>query len=322
MSNGSPTWWQSKDWWIEHWADVLGAIVIPLLLYMVDCNGKKSGDRLVQQQISLQQLSMTQTAADLDNHQAIALVADLATRTEAAQLPQRRAVALALFDYALQGRLYHPSTGLVIGSLSRECDPTTYGLLNQAVEEALKHTPKNEQISCDEKNEDKSAARSCKASKDNASQQVESDNATDTNTLAGARKARAQACTQTPVEPALAVLRQFASPGQRTFRQYLDVGCAETNQGSLPISLSDEERKSFKIAGAPKPHFEGISNLNWANADQPVIDSEGDSMTVNYSIRGLDREFLGNCPGGGHATLVVDYQLAPRAQQEQQQQKQ
>jgi hypothetical protein len=53
VNGGSSPWWRGKNWWIDHWADVIGAIVIPLLLYMIDCNSKNAGDHLVQQQIEL-----------------------------------------------------------------------------------------------------------------------------------------------------------------------------------------------------------------------------------------------------------------------------
>jgi len=312
----STPWWRSKAWWIDHWADVIGAIVIPLLLYMIDCNSKNAGDNLVRQQLDLQQLSMKQAAADADNHQALGLLADMGTRTG----DERRAIALAMLEYSMQGRLYHPSTAVVVDYLKRECDATTYGLLYQAVQEGLRHIPKNAPSpSCDEEDKDSKAAKNCQKTKSEAQAQVDSDTNHDKNLLAEAQRARSNACAQTnyATQAVANILSQYSGPGPRTFRQYLDVGCAETNQGILPIRLSEEEQNTLRVVSVTKPHFEGVSNLNWGNAEQPTIAPDGNSISVPYAIRGLDRQFLGNCPGGGHATLVVVYQLAPRNPEQQ-----
>jgi hypothetical protein len=110
---------------------------------------------------------------------------------------------------------------------------------------------------------------------------------------------------------AVGMLMEYVGPGSRSFRQYLDVGCAETNQGSVNIPLSDRESKTLKVDSVAKPHFEGVSNLNWKDANA-WVDADADEIGASYAIRGLDRQAMGNCPGGGHATLVVDYQLVPR----------
>jgi hypothetical protein len=321
VNGGSSPWWRAKTWWIDHWADVIGAIVIPLLLYMIDCNSKNAGDHLVQQQIELQQLSMKQSTAESDNHQALTLVADMGTRIGDQQLAQRQAIAQAILEYAMQGRLYHPSTAVIVDYMKRECDATTYGLLNQAVEEAFRHIPKNAPIpSCDEKDKDSKIASGCRKVKAAALAQVQSDTDADKNLLSDAEAERSRICAQKPaaVQSAASMLSQYVAPGPRQFRQYMDVGCAETNQGTLPILLSAQERNTLRVASVAKPHFEGISNLNWEDANAKP-DGNGDSIAVTYAIRGLDRQFLGNCPGGGHATLVVDYQLASRITPEQQQ---
>lgn len=312
----STPWWRSQAWWIDHWADVIGAIVIPLLLYMIDCNSKSAGDNLVQQQLDLQQLSMKQSAADADNHQALGLLADMGTRSG----DERRAIALAMLEYSMQGRLYHPSTAVVVDYLKRECDATTYGLLTQAVQEAFRHIPKNAPTpSCDEEDKDSKAAKNCQQKKKEAQSRVDGDTNLDKNLLAEAQRAHPSVCAQTSTtsQAAANILIQYSGPGPRTFRQYLDVGCAETNQGRLVIRLSEEEQKILRIASVKKPDFEGVSNLNWDNAEQPIVAPDGNSISLPYAIRGLDRQYLGNCPGGGHATLVVVYQLASRNAEQQ-----
>jgi hypothetical protein len=142
---------------------------------------------------------------------------------------------------------------------------------------------------------------------------VKSDNDADRERLAQAEAQRSTFCPARPVrEGGANVLSEYTSPGPRTFRQYLDVGCTATNQGELRIPLSEDERKTLKITSVAKPHFEGVANLNWYEADAKP-DSDGDEILVSYRMRGLDRQLLGSCPGGGHGTLVVEYKLVPRS---------
>jgi hypothetical protein len=39
---------------------------------------------------------------------------------------------------------------------------------------------------------------------------------------------------------------------------------------------------------------------------------ENNTAHISYGFNGLDRNWLGNCPGGGHATLVTHFQIAQR----------
>ena len=314
MSESKAAWWRQKDWWIDHWADVIGAIVIPLMLYMIDCNNNKAGELLVRKQIDIQQQSKNESAAEADNHQAIQLLSDLGTRIGSEQLPQRRAIAEALLGYSTLGRLYHPSTIAVIDYIKRECDATTHDLLRQAVEGALNQTPKNAVIpSCGDKSVDGETSAGCAKRKKDALTAVKSDNDGDREKLNEGESMREQVCQSghlpASVEPTAAVLSQYLKNAPRTFRQYVDVGCGETNQATLQIPLTDDESKNLKLAGQPSAHFEGVSNLNWDNIDK--IDVAANVINVTYSIRGLDRQLFGNCPGGGHATVVVEYQLTP-----------
>jgi len=308
-------WWRQKSWWIDHWADVIGAIVIPLMLYMIDCHGNKASELLVRKQIDIQQQSKNESRAEADNHQAISLLSDLGTRIGGDQLPQRRAIARAILGYSTQGRLYHPSTAVVIDYLRRECDFETHDLLRQAVEGALNQTPKSAVIpTCGEKSVDGESTAACEERKAKALSDVSHDNDYDRGKLTAGEQERTRVCAA-----AHGLISLGAAPGlpeqpalsPRVFRQYADVGCGETNQGEFHIPLSDEDSKTLKMAGNPTPHFEGISNLKWEKIDKvQLVDDK--TIQVTYSLRGLDRQFLGNCPGGGHATVVVEYQLAPR----------
>jgi len=304
----SRIWLFRKDWWIDHWVDVFGALVIPLMLYMIDCNGKAADELLVRKQIDLQQQTKNEAAAEADNHQAIALLADLSTRIGNEQLPERRAVARAILEYANQGRLYHPSTSVAIDYVARECDQETYDSLVEAVMQATAHTPKNANIpSCEELDDD--AVRACLKRKKDAQVSVEADKKSDTKRLTDLLPQRTKACgrvnqggPQTGPEPL---------PMARFFRQYLDVGCGEANSGTVSVPLPQPGGPlAMSIVGQPAAHFEGMSNIKDAKADSPKV--VADAISVPYTIHGLDRGVLGDCPGGGHATLVVDYQLAPQ----------
>jgi hypothetical protein len=294
---------------------VIGAIVIPLMLYMIDCNGKSADELLVRKQIDIQQQSKNESAAEADNHQAIELLANLSTHTGSTDLQARRAMAQAVLGYANQGRLYHPSTAVAADYLRLECDEAAYQLLSQAVARALLQTPKNANIpSCEDKAAKDETLAACAARRTNALKAVADDQGDDRARLKQAELDRVKMCPgSTPEMSAAAadMVSQYTGPGQRTFRQYLDVGCAQTNQGSLNIPLSDEESQTLKIDKVLKPHFEGASNLNWTDANA-WVDADGDQLGASYALRGLDRQTMGNCPGGGHGTLVVEYTLVPR----------
>jgi hypothetical protein len=314
MSESLAPWWRRQDWWIDHWADVIGAIIIPLMLYMVDCNNNKAGELLVRKQIDIQQQTKNESAAEADNHQAIELLANLSTHIGKDDLQARRAMAQAVLGYANQGRLYHPSTAVAADYLRLECDEAAYQLLAQAVARALLQTPKNATIpSCGDKSTADETLVSCSDRRKKALKAVADDQVSDRTRLRQAELDRIKMCpgaTSAVPADAAGVLNESMGPGARTFRQYLDVGCAETNQGSLNIPLSDEESKTLKVDSVAKAHFEGVSNLNWTDA-KAWADADGDQIGASYRIRGLDRQAMGNCPGGGHATLVVEYQLVP-----------
>lgn len=65
----------------------------------------------------------------------------------------------------------------------------------------------------------------------------------------------------------------------------------------------------FKVQSATAT-IQDSSNLKEVRAD--VVRTEPDAAVVQYSIAGLDRQVFGNCPGGGHGTLVVRFQLVPK----------
>jgi hypothetical protein len=88
--------------------------------------------------------------------------------------------------------------------------------------------------------------------------------------------------------------------------KYIDVGCEETREGELNslIKLGPNER----ITGV-QPIIANAVNVrsSWA----AVVRHDSGGAVVHYAIRGLDRQAF-NCPGGGHADVVVNYLIEAR----------
>lgn len=269
--------------------------MVPLLLFWIGQNGQKASDAMVRQELSLEGQSIRRSTADADNHQAIQLLADLGAQSGPDQLTQRRAMAQAVLEYVNQSRLYHPSTVVAISYLGRECDQETYEKLHEAVERALLVVPKSVDP----------------ANKEDTESDKKDRTDYDAKLFVAAEKTRATICIA-----GHAVLNVSQLPKTSYFRQYLEVGCGDTSSSSLNIPLSSEDQTNYQVAEV-KAYFESISNLK-AETQQSSVNADHESVTVTYSITGLDRQFLGNCPGGGHATLVIASQLQPKANTAQQ----
>lgn len=90
--------------------------------------------------------------------------------------------------------------------------------------------------------------------------------------------------------------------GVKTFREYRDVGCEETRSGEVTANLHLEPgERILQVI----PTIENVHNLkDWSVA---LVNHNDETATVKYSVKGLDRTFLGlNCPGGGHGDVVVN----------------
>lgn len=83
--------------------------------------------------------------------------------------------------------------------------------------------------------------------------------------------------------------------------KYIDVGCGETRQGDVvtQIGLKPTERV-IEV----RPAIANSVNIksSWA----AVVSNADGKAVIRYSIQGLDRQLF-NCPGGGHADVVVTY---------------
>jgi hypothetical protein len=94
------------------------------------------------------------------------------------------------------------------------------------------------------------------------------------------------------------VNRQWRSPE-------LQVDCNHTNSARLQAVISLDPNFSEAVQGV-SARLENTSNIK--DVTGPKVEGPiGPNVVVSYGFNGLDRNFLGNCPGGGHATLVVDF---------------
>jgi pimeloyl-ACP methyl ester carboxylesterase len=84
-------------------------------------------------------------------------------------------------------------------------------------------------------------------------------------------------------------------------RQYIAVGCEEEKTGEIDARVDLEPGEDVIEVQPTIGNAENIKTSSVA-----LIRHNGDSATVSYRIRGLDRVFF-NCPGGGHADIVVNF---------------
>lgn len=99
-------------------------------------------------------------------------------------------------------------------------------------------------------------------------------------------------------------------PRVSEWRQYLDVDCSHTNYSGGLVVPVDTVFSTQYVVQAATAQFESLSNVK--DAEVAVLDTQANGATVRYALTGLDREFLGNCPGGGHGTLVVRFHLVAK----------
>jgi Caspase domain len=96
------------------------------------------------------------------------------------------------------------------------------------------------------------------------------------------------------------VTREWRSPE-------LQVDCNHTNSGRIQAAVALDSNSKEKVIGVTA-HYEGTDKIK--DATRPTIEGPpGPAVVVNYGFNGLDRTLFG-CPGGGHATVVVDFQIS------------
>jgi hypothetical protein len=99
--------------------------------------------------------------------------------------------------------------------------------------------------------------------------------------------------------------KQWALPG-------LNVGCNETKSGRVEASVNIDSRVDRVLSVSA--NLTDVNNIKDQSAPI-IVGPVGPSVVVQYSFGGLDRDFIGNCPGGGHATLTVNFVVEERVEE-------
>lgn len=282
-----------RSWWSEHGVDVLTMLLTVAGLWIaykipLSLNDQDSAERLKAERSA-------RFEADLG--QINQLVAGVLGEESPEHIEARRAAARAALEYAQQGRVYTPATSILFHYMETEKDAKTHCYLHAAIDRGLNVKPpalgmgarSEEGASLDEKG---------------------------WSTLITVERARLAAlqrptdigdCTAVAEAAPIATAEQ---PKTSDFSQYLDVDCQRVNSNpALWVPLDSSLSAKFKVQSAAAV-VQDSSNLKEAHAG--VVETRPDGAVVQYSLVGLDRQLFGNCPGGGHGTLVVRFQLVPK----------
>ncbi len=91
--------------------------------------------------------------------------------------------------------------------------------------------------------------------------------------------------------------------------QYFEVGCNNEKMGTLEVPTPSAISGTQMIQSVSAT-LANIDNLKeWSVR---VLGHTERSATVEYRLVGLDRQFLGNCPGGGHGSVVTSFVIGPK----------
>lgn len=86
---------------------------------------------------------------------------------------------------------------------------------------------------------------------------------------------------------------------------YFDVGCGEVNSNTLQVPLPINLKPGQKL-DRTEASLVDRSNLK-AGSSVQVLAQSANGATIKYTLIGLDRQLFGNCPGGGHGTVVTSF---------------
>jgi hypothetical protein len=97
-----------------------------------------------------------------------------------------------------------------------------------------------------------------------------------------------------------------ASVEQREWKSPQNVDCNRTNANpSLVASVTLDPGKMELVDGPVGVKLDGPNNIK--DAHIALVSQSGNTATINYGFNGLDKNFVGDCPGGGHATVVATF---------------
>jgi hypothetical protein len=91
--------------------------------------------------------------------------------------------------------------------------------------------------------------------------------------------------------------------------RYFDVGCESVNSGIIEVAAPgiNPDTQTVKSVEATLANIDNLKS--WS---VQVLDKTDHSARVQYQLVGLDRQFFGNCPGGGHGSVVTNFVIGPK----------
>jgi pimeloyl-ACP methyl ester carboxylesterase len=96
-----------------------------------------------------------------------------------------------------------------------------------------------------------------------------------------------------------------SSLDQRKWQSYQQVDCERTNSNhALLASVTLDPAYHEAVEGQVTARFENKDHIQGEAIK--VLSQSGNTATIDYGFNGADKSF-GNCPGGGHATIVVTF---------------
>jgi hypothetical protein len=91
--------------------------------------------------------------------------------------------------------------------------------------------------------------------------------------------------------------------------QYFDVGCGEEKAGVLHVPVPAQMQSNQKVVNVSAT----LANIDNLKSWSVIVTGHDESAAdVHYSLIGLDRQLFGNCPGGGHGSVVTSFVLGPK----------
>lgn len=286
-----------RGWWKEHGLDVFVAALTVVGLYIgykipISLNEQDSQERLKSERTG---------RFEADVGSVNQLVSGALGEEGTENIRAKRAAARAISEYAQQGRVYTPATSILLHYLERESDAKTHCYLEAAIDRGL--TIKPPAIGAGAR-----AGDGADLDENNWKTLITVERA---KWKALRRDTDAANCS-TIAEPATSGLVPTPpQPKSSEYRQYLDVDCGTQNsKAGMFVQIDTNLRSQFEVDTATAS-IQDTSNLKAAQAG--IQAKRPDGVVVQYMIVGLDRQLFGNCPGGGHGTLVVQFQLKPKA---------
>ena len=91
----------------------------------------------------------------------------------------------------------------------------------------------------------------------------------------------------------------------RKWSSYQQVDCNHTNSQTLTASVVLDPTYNERV-GSASTSLENADKIQGV-AGPTLGPLKGTTVDVTYGFNGKDKDMLGNCPGGGHATVVVTF---------------